>query len=116
MSAHQDRVCIGKNELPGKLDQVLKDQLTPAFSVRLYQQCALRKPAQIDGGKTQPFRQRTNLGDCARIVAGQEHDSPTALYGRILGKNRSDQMVEGLDQFSAPEGLGNDPGRQGRSL
>jgi hypothetical protein len=34
------------------------------------------------------------------------------MYGRILGKDGSDQMVEALDQSSTSEGLRDDLGRR----
>src|ERR1035438_1168711 len=80
-----------------ELDQVLKDQLTPAISARLNKQSAFRKPAKFDGRETEIFRKRTNLRRGAVIVARQEHDSPATMYGRILGKDGSDQMVEALN-------------------
>jgi len=79
-----------------ELDQVLKDQPTPAISARLHQQAAFRKPAKFDRRETKFFRKRTNLRCCGVVVARQEHDSPATMYGRILVKNGSDQMVEAL--------------------
>jgi hypothetical protein len=84
-----------------ELDQVLKDQLTPAISARLHKQSTFRKPAKFDRRETEIFRKRTNLRCCAVIVARQEHDSPATMYGRILGKDRGTQMIEALDQSSA---------------
>src|SRR6202451_918857 len=88
-----------------ELDQVLKDQLTPAISARLHKQSTFRKPAKFDRRETEIFRKRANLRCCAVIVARQEHDSPATMYGRILAEDSSDQMVEALDQSSATEGL-----------
>src|SRR3954469_24513976 len=61
-----------------ELDQVLKDQLTPAISARLDQQPTFRKPAKFDRRETEIFRKRTNLRGGSVIVARQEHDSPAA--------------------------------------
>jgi hypothetical protein len=88
-----------------ELDQVLKDQLTPAISARLHKQSTFRKPAKFDRRETEIFRKRTNLRCGAVIVARQEHDSPATMYGRILVKDGSAQMVEALDQSCASEGL-----------
>src|ERR1700722_3403048 len=95
-----------------EFDQVLKDQLTPAISVRLHKQSAFRKPSKFDWRETEIFRKRTNLRCCAVIVACQEHHSPATMYGRILLKDGSAQMVEALNQFSASEGLRDEPGRR----
>src|ERR1035438_1705688 len=95
-----------------ELDQVLKDQLTPAISARLNKQSAFRKPAKFDRRETEIFRKRTNLRRGAVIVARQEHDSSATMYGRILGKDGSDQMVEALNQSSTSEGLRDDLGRR----
>src|SRR5471032_3253504 len=48
-----------------ELDQVLKDQLTPAISARLHKQSTFRKPAKFDRRATEIFRKRTNLRCCA---------------------------------------------------
>jgi len=48
---------------------------------------------------------RTNLRGGAIIVARQEHDSPATMYGRILFKDGSGQMVEAPDQSRTSEGL-----------
>jgi AAA ATPase domain len=95
-----------------ELDQVHKDQLTPAIPARLHKQSAFRKPAKLDRRETEIFRKRPNLRCCAVIVARQEHDSSATMYGRILVKDGSDQMVEALDQSSASEGLGDGLGRR----
>src|ERR1700730_5935015 len=95
-----------------ELDQVLEDQLTPAISARLHKQSTFRKPAKFDRRETEIFRKHTNLLCSAVIVARQKHDSPATMYGRILGKDGSDQMVEALDQSSTSEGLRDDLGRR----
>src|SRR5882757_9849318 len=95
----------------GELDQVLKDQLTPAISARLHKQSTFRKPAKFDRRETEIFRKRTNLRCGAVIVARQEHDSPATMYGRILAKDGSDQMVEALDQSCTSKGLRDGLGR-----
>src|ERR1700691_1667415 len=95
-----------------RLDQVLKDQLTPAISARLHKQSALRKAAKFDRRETEIFRKRADLRCSSVIVARQEHDSPAAMYGRILVKNGSDQMVEALNQSTASEGLRDGLGRR----
>jgi hypothetical protein len=51
-----------------ELDQVLKDQLTPAISARLHKQSTFQKPAKFDRRETEIFRKRTNLRCCAVIV------------------------------------------------
>jgi hypothetical protein len=56
--------------------------------------------------------ERSNLRCRAVIVARQEHDSPATMYGRILGKDGSDQMVEALNQSSTSKGLRDDLGRR----
>src|SRR5450755_1613695 len=95
-----------------ELEQVLEDQLTPAISARLHEQSTLRKAAKFDRRETESFRKRPNLRCGALIVARQEHDSPATMYGRILVKDGSDQMVEALDQSSTGEGLRDDLGRR----
>src|SRR6202521_138789 len=94
-----------------ELDQVLKDQPTPAISARLHKQSTFRKPAKFDRRETEIFRKLTNLLCGTVIVARQEHDSPAPMYGRILVKDGSDQMVEALNQSSASEGLRDGLGR-----
>src|SRR5450432_922933 len=101
-----------RSRLIVKLDQVLKDQLTPAISARLHKQSTFRKPAKFDRRETEFFRKRTNLRCGAVIVARQEHDPPAAMYGRILVKDGSDQMIEALDQACASEGLRDELGRR----
>src|SRR5450432_4200923 len=100
-----------RSRLIVELDQVLKDQLTPAISARLHKQSTFRKPAKFDRRETEIFRKRTNLRCGAVIVARQEHDSPAPVYGRILVKDGSDQMVEALDQSCASKGLRDGLGR-----
>src|SRR6202162_6377241 len=103
--ARQDRIEICDHDSSVELDQVLKDQLTPAISARLHKQSTFRKPTKFDRRETEIFRKHTNLRCGSVIVARQEHDSPTTMYGRILVKNGSDQMVEALDQSAPSEGL-----------
>src|SRR5450432_1692174 len=112
LSTRQDRIEVCDHDSSVELDQVLKDQLTPAISARLNKQSAFRKPAKFDRRETEIFRKRTNLRRGAVIVARQEHDSPATMYGRILGKDGSDQMVEALHQSSTSEGLRDGLGRR----
>src|ERR1700684_2598488 len=86
--------------------------MTPAIPARLHKQSTFRKPAKFDRRETEIFSKRTNLRCCALIVARQEHDSPAPMYGRILLKDGSDQMVEALDQSCASEGLRDELGRR----
>src|SRR5450631_1984539 len=111
-STRQDRIEICDHDSLAELNQVLKDQLTPAISARLHKQSAFRKPAEFDRRETEIFRKRTNLRRGAVIVARQEHDSPATMYGRISGKDGSDQMVEALNQSSTSAGLRDDLGRR----
>jgi hypothetical protein len=111
-STRQDRIEICDHDSLAELNQVLKDQLTPAISARLHKQSTFRKPAKFDWRETEIFRKRTNLRRCAVIVARQEHDSPATMYGRILVKDGSGQMVEALNQSSTSEGLRDDLGRR----
>ena len=92
----QDRIEICDLDSSVELDQVLKDQLTPAISARLHKQPTFRKPAKFDRRETEIFRKRTNLRCCAVIVARQEHDSPGTMNGRVLGKDCGGQMIEAL--------------------
>jgi hypothetical protein len=85
-----------------ELDQVPKDQPTPAISPRLHKQPTFRKAAEFDRRETEIFRKRTNLLCSTVIVARQEYDSPAPMYGRILLQDGSDQMVEALDLAGAP--------------
>src|SRR5580698_9386463 len=110
-SMGQDRIEIYDHDSSVELDQVLKDQLTPAISARLHKQSSFQKPTKCDRRETEIFRKRTNLRCGAVIVARQEHDSPATMYGRILVKDGSDQMVEALNQSSASEGLRDGLGR-----
>jgi hypothetical protein len=84
---------------------VLKDQPTPSVSARLHKQPAFRKPAKFDRGETEIFRKRTNLICGTVIVARQENDALAPMFGRILVKDGSKQMVEALNQSSASKGL-----------
>jgi hypothetical protein len=104
-STRQDRIEICDHDSSVELDQVLKDQPTPTISPRLHKQSTFRKPANFDRRETNIFRKRTNLRCGAVIVARQEHDSPAPVYGRILVKDGSDQMVEALDQSCASKGV-----------
>src|SRR5580700_325161 len=112
LSTRQDRIEMCDHDSSVELDQVLKDQLAPAISARLHKQSTLRKPAKCDRRETEMFRKRTNLRCGAVIVARQEHDSPATMYGRILVKDGSDQMVEALNQSTASEGLRDELGRR----
>src|SRR6195952_2722397 len=112
ISPLQDRIKICDHDSSVELDQVLKDQWTPAISARLHKQSAFRKPAKFDRRETEIFRKRTNLRCGAVIVARQEHDSPATMYGRILVKDGSAQMVEALNQSSTTERLRDDLGRR----
>src|ERR1700730_10479012 len=103
LSTTQDRIEMCDHDSSVELDQVLKDQLPPAISGRLLEQSTFRKPAKFDRREPESFRKRTNLRCCALIVARQEHDSPATMYGRILIKDGSDQMVEALNQSCASE-------------
>src|ERR1700722_3979711 len=84
-SKGQDRIEICDHDSSVKLDQVLKDQLTPAISARLHKQPTFRKPAKFDRREPEIFRKRANLLCGTVIVTRQEHDSLATLYGRILG-------------------------------
>src|ERR1700736_3320353 len=112
LSTRQDRIEICAHDSSVELDQVLKDQLPPAISARLHKQSTFREPAKFDRRETEIFRKRTNLRCGAVIVARQEHDSPAPMYGRILVKDGSDQMVEALDQSCASKSLRDDLGRR----
>src|SRR5476649_2134682 len=101
-----------RSRLIVELDQVLKDKLPPAISARLHKQSTFRRPAKFDRRETEIFRKRTNLRCRSVIVARQEHDSPATIYGRILIKDGSDQMVEALNQSSTSEGLRDRLGRR----
>src|SRR6202035_1980185 len=87
LSTRQDRIEICDHDSSVELDQVLKDQLTPAISARLHKQSAFRKPTKFDRRETELFRKRANLICGAVIVARQEHNSLAAMYGRILVKD-----------------------------
>src|SRR5450830_1511894 len=80
--------------------------------MRLHKQSSFRKPAKFDWRETEIFRKRTNLRYSSIIIARQEHDSPTTMYGWILIKYGSDQMVEALNQFSTSESLRDDLARR----
>src|ERR1700730_17325905 len=95
-----------------ELDQVLEDQPAPAISARLHKQSAFRKPAKFYRREPEIFRKRANLLCGTVIVARQEHDSLATMYGRILVKDGSDQMVEALDQSCASKSLRDDLGRR----
>src|SRR6185312_1234007 len=81
-------------------DQVLEDQRTPAISARLNEQSAFRKPAKFDRREAELFGKRANLLCGAVIIAGQEHDPPAAMHGRILAKGGSDQMLKPLTSLA----------------
>src|ERR1700730_937745 len=112
LSTRQDRIEICEHDSSVKLDQVLKDQLTPAISARLHKHSTFRKPAKCDRRETETFRKRTNLRCGAVIVARQEHDSPAAMYRGILIKDSGNQVVEALDQSCAGKGLRDEFGRR----
>src|ERR1035438_6308013 len=106
----QDRIWDYDSSV--ELDQILEEQLTPAVAARLYKQSTFRKPAKFDRRETESFRNGTNLRCRSVIVARQEHDSPATMYGRILIKDGSDQMIEALDQPYTREGLRDELGRR----
>jgi hypothetical protein len=112
LSTRQDRIEVCDHDSSVELDQVLKDQSTPAISTRLHEQSAFRKSAKFDRRETEIFRKRTNLRCGAVVVARQEHDSPATMYGRILAKDCSAQMIEALNQSAASEGLRDGLGRR----
>src|SRR6202022_1468588 len=112
LSTRRDRIAICDHDSSVELDQVLKDQLTPAISARLHKQSTFRKPAKFDRRETEIFRKRANLLCSTVIVARQEHDSLATMYGRILVKDGSDQMVEALDQSCASKTLRDAHGRR----
>src|ERR1700680_4730517 len=112
LSTRQDRIEICDHDSSVELDQVLKDQLTPAISARLHKQSTFQKPVKRDRRETEIVRKRTNLRCGAVIVARQEHDSPATMYGRILIQDGSDQMVEALYQSCASKGLRDELGRR----
>jgi hypothetical protein len=95
-----------------KLDQVLEDQPAPAIFARLHKQSSFREPAKFYRREPEIFRKRANLLCGTIIVARQEHDSLATLFGRILVKDGSDQMVEALDQSCASKSLRDDLGRR----
>jgi hypothetical protein len=95
-----------------ELDQILKDQPTPTISPRLHKQSTFRKPAKLDRRETEIPRERGNFICGAVIVARQEHDSPAAMYSRILVKDGSNQVVEALDQSCASKGMRDELGRR----
>ena len=68
----------------------------------------LSKAAKFDRRETEIFRKRTNLRGGAVVVARQEHDSPATVYGRVLLKDGSNQMVEAFHQFGSGERLRDD--------
>src|SRR4051795_11574797 len=104
--------CFVSSCSSAELDEILEDQVAPAVSARLDQQSAFRKPAEFDRREAELFRKRANLR-CGRVtIARQEHDSPAAMDGWILGKHGSTQMIEALDQSTAGEGLRDGLGRR----
>ena len=66
----------------------------------------------MDRRETEIFRKRTDLCGGAVIVAREEHDPPATIYGRILVKYGSGQMIEALDQPCASKGLRDKRGRR----
>src|SRR5690606_35045719 len=92
------------------LDQILEDQAAPAIPVSLHKQATFRKPAKLDRREAEIARERSNLLGSSVVVAREEHHPPAPLDGRILVEDRSDQVVEPLDQFAAGEGLSDDLG------
>src|SRR5277367_1832897 len=94
------------------LEQVLEDQSAPALVPRVHKRATLFELPEIDGCETELFgegrRQRCGIF----VVAREEHDSPATMYGRILVKDGSDQMVEAPNQFSTSEGLRDNLGRR----
>src|SRR6266567_7884540 len=101
----QDRIETCDYDSPVELDQVLEDQVPPPFPARMHRQSTFRKPAKLDRRDTESFRKRTNLRCGAVVVARQEHDSPATVYGRVLVKDGSDQMVEAFHQPGSGEHL-----------
>src|SRR5664279_5318215 len=110
-STNKDRVEICDHDSSVELDKVLENQPTPAISPRLHKQSTFRKPAKFDRREAEIFRKRTDLLCGTVIVARQEHDPPATMYGRILVKDGSDQMIEALDQSCASECLREELGR-----
>jgi len=95
-----------------ELDQIPKDQLTPAISARLHKQSSFRKPTKFDRREAEFLRKYTDFRCIAVIVARQEHDSPATMCGRILDNDGSAPMIEALDKSCIHEGLRDSLGRR----
>src|SRR5258708_815905 len=74
--------------------------------------CTNAPRSKLNRRKPEIFRKRANLLCGTVIVARQEHDSLATMYGRILVKDGSDQMVEALDQSRASKSLRDALGRR----
>jgi hypothetical protein len=79
-----------------ELDHILEDQPAPTVSTRLHKQSTFGKPAKFDRRETEIPCERGNFICGAVIVARQEHDSPAAMYRRILVKDGGNRQVVGL--------------------
>src|SRR6185437_8523478 len=69
-------------------------------------------PAKFYRSEPEILSTRANLLCGTVIVARQEHNSLATLYGRILVKDGSGQMVEALDQSCPSKSLRDDLGRR----
>src|SRR5580693_8624547 len=94
------------------LEQVLEDQRPPALVPRVHKRATLFELPEIDGCETELFGKGRHQRCGTFVVAREEHDSPATMYGRILVKDGSDQMVEALNQSCTSEGLRDDLGRR----
>src|ERR1700721_308813 len=99
-------------ELSITIDQSNLTKSLKTSRPQLHKQSTFRKPAKFYRSEPEIFRKRTNLLCGTVIVARQEHDSLATMYGRILVKDGSDQMVEALDQSCAGKGLRDELGRR----
>src|SRR5258708_32274582 len=86
------------------LEQVLEDQRPPALVPRVNKRTTLFELPEIDGCETELFGEGLYQRCGTFVVARQEHDSPATMYGRILVKDGSDQMVEALNQTCTSDG------------
>src|ERR1700721_2588097 len=89
-----------RHDSPVPIAQGLKDQPAPTISPRLHKQSPFRKPAKFYRRDPEIFCKRANLLCGTVIVTRQEHDSLATIYGWILIKDGSDQMVEALKRLS----------------
>src|SRR5215468_6878596 len=78
-----------------KLDEVLKNKLSPSASSSLDERTAFCELSQPDWREAELFNQGPHRGRRAFVVARKEHDAPPSSFDvRVLAEDSCGEMVE----------------------